>query len=98
MLPVTSRARHSSLLHILGTLVLIIACLYWAKAVLIPIALGVLFTFLLYPVFNALHSRGLPQAPAVLVVVVLVFPLVGGVVWTVAHQLSTLAYELPRYE
>jgi predicted PurR-regulated permease PerM len=98
MLPVTSRAQHSSLIHILGTLVLIIACLYWAKAVLVPIALGVLFTFLLNPVVSALHSRGLRRTPAVLVVVVLVFSIVGGVAWTVTRQLSTLAYELPRYE
>jgi predicted PurR-regulated permease PerM len=72
--------------------------MYWAKAVLIPIALAVLFTFLLNPVVNVLHSRGLPRTPAVLVVVVLVFSLVGGVVWTVTRQLSMLAYELPGYQ
>jgi predicted PurR-regulated permease PerM len=95
---VTSRAQSPSVLHILGTLILIIACMYWAKAVLIPIALAVLFTFLLNPVVNVLHSRGLPRTPAVLVVVVLVFSLVGGVVWTVTRQLSMLAYELPGYQ
>jgi predicted PurR-regulated permease PerM len=95
---VTFRAQNPSLLHILGTLVLIIACLYWAKAVLVPIALAVLLTFLLNPIVSALHSRGLPRTPAVLVVVVLAFSLVGGVAWTVTRQLSMLAYELPRYE
>ena len=83
---------------ILGTLILIIACLYWAKAVLMPIALAVLLTFLLNPVVSALHSRGLPRTPAVLVVVVLVFSLVGGIAWTVTRQLSMLAYELPGYQ
>jgi predicted PurR-regulated permease PerM len=34
----------------------------------------------------------------VLVVVVLVFSLVGGVVWTVTRQLTMLAYELPGYQ
>jgi predicted PurR-regulated permease PerM len=95
---VISRAQNPSVLPILVTLVLIIACLYWAKAVLIPIALAVLLTFLLNPVVSALHSRGLPRTPAVLVVVVLVFSLVGGVAWTVTRQLSTLAYELPGYQ
>jgi predicted PurR-regulated permease PerM len=95
---VTSRSQNSSVLHILGILILIIACLYWAKAVLIPIALAVLFTFLLNPVVSVLHSRGLPRTPAVLVVVVLVFSLVGGVIWTVTRQLSMLAYELPSYQ
>ena len=93
-----SRAQNPSVLPILGTLILIIACLYWAKAVLIPIALAVLLTSLLNPVVSVLHSRGLPRTPAVLVVVVLVFSLVGGVAWTVTRQLSTLAYELPGYQ
>jgi predicted PurR-regulated permease PerM len=95
---VATRLPHPSLILILGTLVLIIACLYWAKAVLIPIALAVLLTFLLNPVVSALHSRGLPRTPAVLLVVVLLFSLVGGVAWTVTHQLTMLAYEIPRYQ
>ena len=52
-----------------------------AKVVFIPIALAVLLTFLLNPIVNALHSRGLPRAPAVLVVVVLVFSVSGIVSW-----------------
>jgi predicted PurR-regulated permease PerM len=95
---VATRDQNPSLIHILGTLILIIACLYWAKVVLIPIALAVLLTFLLNPVVSALHSRGLPRAPAVLVVVVLVFSGVGGIAWTVTRQLGILAYELPRYQ
>ena len=59
----TSRVENPSLLYIFGSLVLIIACLYWAKAVLMPIALAVLLTFLLNPVVSALHSRGLPRRP-----------------------------------
>ncbi len=94
----TSRVQNPSLLYILGSLVLIIACLYWAKAVLMPIALAVLLTFLLNPVVSALQSRGLPRTPAVLVVVVLVFSLIGGIVWTVTRQFAMLAYELPRYQ
>jgi predicted PurR-regulated permease PerM len=95
---VATRDQNPSLIHILGTLILIIACLYWAKVVLIPIALAVLLTFLLNPVVSALHSRGLPRVPAVLVVVVLVFSGVGGIAWTVTRQLGILAYELPRYQ
>jgi predicted PurR-regulated permease PerM len=95
---VTSRVQNPSLVYLLGSLVLIIACLYWAKAVLMPIALAVLLTFLLNPVVSALHSRGLPRTPAVLAVVVLVFSLVGGIVWTVTRQLALLAYELPQYQ
>ena len=98
MSPVATRVQNPSLIHILGTLILIIACLYWAKVVFIPIALAVLLTFLLNPIVSALHSRGLPRAPAVLVVVVLVFSVVAGIAWTVTRQLGMLAYELPRYQ
>jgi predicted PurR-regulated permease PerM len=94
---VTSRVNNLPLLYVLGSIVLIVACLYWAKPVLMPLALAVLITFLLNPVVNALFSRGLPRIPAVLVVVVLAFSVVGGVSWIVTRQLSALAYELPYY-
>jgi predicted PurR-regulated permease PerM len=95
---VTSRVENPPLLYLLGSLVLIIACLYWAKTVFVPIALAVLLTFLLNPVVSALQARGLPRTPAVLIVVVIVFSLIGGLVWTVTRQLITLAYELPQYQ
>jgi predicted PurR-regulated permease PerM len=95
---VVSRVSNPPLFYILSGLVLVIACLYWARAVLIPVALAILLTFLLNPVVSALHRRGLPRTPAVLLVVVLVFSLVGSIGWTVTHQLTMLAYELPRYQ
>jgi predicted PurR-regulated permease PerM len=80
-------------------MVLVTACLYWAKAVLIPVALAILLTFLLNPVVSVVQrTRVLSRTPAVLLVVALVFSLVGGIGWTVTRQLTTLAYELPRYQ
>ncbi|MBF8254905.1 MAG: AI-2E family transporter, partial [Deltaproteobacteria bacterium] len=38
-----------------ATVVLVIASLYWAQAVLLPIALAILLTFLLSPVAGALE-------------------------------------------
>jgi hypothetical protein len=49
--------------------VLIVACLYWGQAILIPIALAALITFLLGPIVSALRRLGLSQTPAVLRVV-----------------------------
>ena len=48
-----------SFLSVLASLVLVIASLYWAKAVLIPLALALMLTFLLQPIVAALHRRGL---------------------------------------
>jgi predicted PurR-regulated permease PerM len=80
-----------------GTIALVVAGLYWLQAVLIPIALAVLLTFLLSPVVGALQRRGLGRVPSVLVTVVLALSVLGGVGWTLTRQLVTLANELPRY-
>jgi len=84
-------------LNVLIGLVVIIVALYWAKAVVIPVALAILLTFLLTPIVNALWRLGLGRAPAAVVVVVVVFGLVGALGWTIAAQISTLASELPTY-
>jgi predicted PurR-regulated permease PerM len=80
-----------------GIIALVVAALYWLKAVLIPMALAVLLTFLLSPVVGTLQRRGLARVPAVLVTVALALSVLGGVGWTLTHQLVTLADELPRY-
>jgi predicted PurR-regulated permease PerM len=82
----------------LGTVALIVTLLYWAQAVLIPVALACLLTFLLSPVASALDRRGLGRLPSVLVVALLTFALAGSAGWLLARQLSTLAGELPKYE
>jgi len=72
---VTTRARKPPVLYILATFTLIIACLYWARSVLMPVALATLLTFLLNPVVSALQRTGvLSRTPAVLLVVPLISP------------------------
>ena len=48
-----------SFLNVLGSIVLVIASLYWARAVFVPLALALMLTFLLQPIVAALHRRGL---------------------------------------
>ena len=80
-----------------ATFVLIIALLYWAQAVLIPVALAILLTFLLSPVAGALERIALGRLPSVILVVVLAFSLLGGIGWIVTLQFGSLANELPKY-
>ena len=87
-----------SFLNILLSLVLVIGSLYWARAVLIPLALALLLTFLLQPIVAAIHRQGLGRAPAAVLVVLLVALMIGGGGWGVVTQFSSLAYELPRYK
>jgi predicted PurR-regulated permease PerM len=66
-----------------------------------PVALAILFTFLLNPVVSALQHRGLPRTPAVLLVVVLVFSVVGvGLLLATPMTvcLGVLSKNIPRIE
>jgi predicted PurR-regulated permease PerM len=81
----------------LGNVVLIIASLYWAQAILIPVALSILLTFLLSPVAGALERIALGRLPSVILIVVLTFSLLGGIGWIVTLQFGSLANELPTY-
>jgi predicted PurR-regulated permease PerM len=56
--------------------VLVIAVLYWAQAVLVPIALAILLTFVLTPPVTWLE-RWIGRVPAVLAAVTLVFLILG---------------------
>ena len=64
--------------NILLSLLLVIASLYWTRAVLIPFALALLLTFLLQPIVAAIHRQGLSRTPAAVLVVVLVALVVFG--------------------
>jgi hypothetical protein len=50
-----------------GIAVLVVAALYWLQAVLIPMAMAILLTFLLSPLVGILQRRRLGRVPAVLV-------------------------------
>jgi predicted PurR-regulated permease PerM len=94
---VPSEVSKLSFLSVIASIALVIASLYWAQAVLIPLALAILVTFLLNPVVNLLQRRGLRRPPAALLVVVLVSVSLAAVGWVIASQMSTLAHELPKY-
>ena len=76
--------------------VLVVAVLYWAQAVLVPIALAILLTFVLTPPVNRLE-RWIGRVPAVLLAVTLVFTLLGLAGWGLTRQMQNLAADLPGY-
>ena len=88
-----------ALLILTGTVVgvVVVTCLYWAQTVFIPVALAVFLTFLLAPLVTALQRRGLRRLPSVLLVVMLAAAVLGGVVWLVTAQVTSLAGEVPKY-
>ena len=96
--PLLAVNRKLPLLYVLASLTLIAASLYWAKAVLIPVALAIQLAFLLSPVVQAVRRIGISHVPAVLLVVMLVFACLGGLSWTIFQQVAQLIDDLPRYE
>lgn len=78
--------------------VLVVGCLYWARDVLIPVAMAVLFTFLLAPLVMLLQRRHVPRVVAVLGVVLLALAVVGGLGFVVVTQLLSLGEQLPQYK
>ena len=76
--------------------VLVIAVLYWARAVLVPVCLAVLLTFVLTPPVVWLQRR-IGKVAAVLSVVVLVFTFLGLAGWGVVRQMSHLGSDIQTY-
>ena len=82
----------------LASIAVVIAALYLAKGVLVPLTLAVLLSFLLSPVCDWLERRRLGRIPAVLVTAILGFTMLGLVTWTAAVQITTLAPKIPEYQ
>jgi predicted PurR-regulated permease PerM len=84
-------------LALLAGLVAVVAALYLARGVLIPIALAVLLTFLVHPVVARLARLGLGRALSVGLVVTMLFAGLGAVTWVVTVELSLLSTGIPGY-
>lgn len=74
-----------------------VATLYYAQAVLIPITLAILLTFILAPLVNLLRRIRLPRVVAVLLAVLLAMSVIIGIGAVVGSQLASLATGLPKY-
>ena len=81
-----------------GTLVLIVAALYWARPVLMPVGLAMLLTFLLSPVDTALQRLGLGRVVSVALLAVMTFVLIGVIGWAISVQAKEFANNLPGYQ
>jgi predicted PurR-regulated permease PerM len=93
-----SRPRQeSSTLSPLIWLAGVILILYFARVVLIPLALALTLNFLLTPVVMWLQRWRMPRGLAVVVVMLLSTAAVVGMGWVVAEQVVQVASDLPKY-
>jgi len=84
--------------RMLASIAVIVAALYVAKGVLVPITLAVLLSFLLSPVCDWLERHWLGRVPAVMVTALVGFTVFGGATWMAIVQVSDLAPKMPEYE
>ena len=90
-MPVDIRSMSLVVLAILASLFV----LHWAKAVFIPVMLGILFSYALSPIVNWMERRRIPRW---LSAAVLLFAILGGTtatVWSLRGQATQLVEALP---
>lgn len=91
----TSRA--TPVLTLIAT-ILSVAALYFARSILVPLALAVLIAFILSPVVTWLEKIRIGRVVSVVVVSVLFISCTAGLAWVVTHQLLDVADKFPDYK
>ena len=84
------KSRELTYLFILIFSLAAIAVLYLAKTVVVPLALAILFSFLLSPLVTLLERIRLPRVLAIIVVILAAGMVVGTIGWTVFNQLVSV--------
>jgi len=98
--PVARSYQSKDLYHLLVVVVTVaaIATLYFARIVLIPFALALLFTFILTPVVKLLERAHFGRIPSALLVVILAVGAFCALGWTVTKQFGDVVNQLPSYK
>src|SRR6185437_1828197 len=78
--------------------VILIAGLYVAREVLLPLALAILLSFVLTPPLLMLRRIKVPRVLAVGLVVGAAFAVIAALGWLLSRQVTDLAAGLPRYQ
>ena len=76
---------------------LVVAFLYFARDVIVPIALAVLLSFLLAPAVRWLRRWHVGRVTAVVLTVLIAFLVMFGFAAVVVQEISSLAQQLPEY-
>ena len=83
---------------LLASICVVVAALYFAQDVLIPLALSILLTFLLTPLVNGLERSGLPRVAAVGLTVIIAFGGFAALGYVVGLQIVELANNVDTYK
>jgi predicted PurR-regulated permease PerM len=90
--------RQSSTMSNLAVGVFVIAALYFAREVFVPLALALLLSFALGPLVMFLRRWHVGRMPSVIAAVLLAFVLIFSLGSVIGNQLAHLAENLPQYQ
>lgn len=79
-------------------LALVLGFLYWARVIIIPVALSILLTFLLSPIVTWLQQHGIARVVAVTLASSLALSSIVGAMWGITNQMGSLLDAYPQYE
>lgn len=96
--PIKLRQPRGHALTNLAVAALIVTALYFAREVLVPVALAVLFSFVLAPFVIRLQSWRVPRTLSVLIAVFVGFSIIFSMGGLMVSQANRLAEELPGYQ
>src|SRR4026208_875646 len=96
VLPSHPRVRVNGVWVSLLTLVLVVAVLWAAKTILLPLALGIILAFALTPVVKLFDRYRLPRFAGVTLTMLLALGIVGGIGYVVVDQFAELSTQLTR--
>src|SRR5687768_7402564 len=82
---------------VLASICIVVASLYFAQIVLIPLALALLISFLLAPLVTRLERFKLGRAPSVVIVTLAALGAVIALAAIVTVQVINLGKNLPKY-
>ncbi|HEX4795392.1 MAG TPA: AI-2E family transporter [Humisphaera sp.] len=92
-----TETRNGVKLGLMPTIFATVAALYFAQAVLVPLAVAVLLGFVLAPAVTWLERFRVGRIAAVLIAVGVALAVLGAVGWTVERQFVEVAEKLPDY-
>jgi predicted PurR-regulated permease PerM len=94
----SSDVKPPSVLSALAVGVIIIAALYFAREIFVPLALAVLLSFALCPLVLTLRRWHFGRVFSVIAVVLLAFTVIFGIGSLIGTQVARLAQNLPQYQ
>jgi predicted PurR-regulated permease PerM len=94
----TLRLPFSSTLNTLLILLIVVTILFFAREVLLPVALAGILSFMLAPLVRRLQNLWVPRGLAVVSVVLLAFGAIFALGTVMARQVTHLAADLPQHQ